>query len=58
MNRVRTDSRNLLLQQRPRSTLSISMEDPHLQEISSTPAVQLWSVCENSCHHNGSQKAS
>ena len=43
MNRIKTDSRNSLSQQRLSSILQICMEGPTSQEFDPKPAIQLWS---------------
>ena len=56
MNRIKTDIRNSLSQQRLSSILGICMEGPTSQEFDPKPAMQLWSDCVGARHPNQSQR--
>ena len=42
MNRIKTDSQNLLKQEHLSNLLKICMEGPDLQDFNPIPAMQLW----------------
>ena len=56
MNRIKTDSRNSLSQQRLSSILRICMEGPTSQEFDPKPAMQLWSDGVGARRPNQSQR--
>ena len=56
MNRIKTNSRNSLSQQRLSSILWICMEGPTSQEFDPKPTMQLWSDGVGTCCPNQSQR--